>query len=105
MVNISFSERLLDGTNFKIGVRTYVDSTISVREVLELAVESRFELKRTDEREPNLAELKSNALKEFQDGHFLLLIDDRQVFELTERVPVGSECEAVFLRMTPLVGG
>ncbi len=105
MVNISFSEKLLDGTKLNFGVHTYLDSTISVREVLEFAVASRFERTKAEERKGNLAELKSNAIKEFQDGHFLLLLDDRQVFELSERVPVGSECEAVFLRMTPLVGG
>lgn len=105
MANISFSEKLLDGTKLSFGVHTYLDSTISVREVLEFAVESRFERTKWVEPKADLADLKANAIKEFQSGQFLLLIDDRQVFELIEQVPVGSECEAIFLRMTPLVGG
>lgn len=105
MANISISEKLLDGTKLEVGFRTYMDSTISVREVLEFAVESLFERSKPNDTRTDLHELKTRAFQEFQEGHFLLLIDDRQVFELSERVPVGSECEAVFLRMTPLVGG
>lgn len=105
MANISFTEKLLDGTKLEVGIRTYVDPTISVREVLEFAVESRFERTKSSDKRSNLHELQASTFQEFQEGHFLLLIDDRQVFELSERVPVGSECEAVFLRMTPLVGG
>ncbi len=45
------------------------------------------------------------ALQAFQDGFYLVFIDDRQQEDLTAQVDLTSSSELLFLRLTPLVGG
>lgn len=41
----------------------------------------------------------------FSRGRILLLVDDRQVTELTDEVVLGPGSAVTFLKLTPLVGG
>ena len=45
------------------------------------------------------------ALKAFTRGQVLLLVDDKQVDELDERVTLRPESSVIFLKLVPLVGG
>ncbi|MDB5706633.1 MAG: hypothetical protein JWN66_3749 [Sphingomonas bacterium] len=45
------------------------------------------------------------AITAFEQRVFILLFDDRQVEELDEAIALTPESEAVFLYLTPLVGG
>jgi hypothetical protein len=45
------------------------------------------------------------ALQAFQDGFYLVFVDDRQQEDLTATVALTSSSELLFLRLTPLVGG
>jgi hypothetical protein len=46
-----------------------------------------------------------NALQAFQDGFYLVFIDDKQQEDLTAVVKLNANSELLFLRLTPLVGG
>lgn len=59
-------------------------------------------------REPHLvdAEIQAKvAVEAFERGRFLLLVDDRQVTGLDERVVLRTGSSVSFLKLTPLVGG
>lgn len=45
------------------------------------------------------------ALKAFEGNGFLLLVDDEQVDNLTQKVQVSDNTIVSFIKMTPLVGG
>jgi hypothetical protein len=45
------------------------------------------------------------ACAAFTAGQLLVLVDDRQVATLDERVRVNTRTEVTFLRLAPLVGG
>jgi len=45
------------------------------------------------------------ALKAFEAGRYYILFNDQQVEHLDDIVTLTSESEAVFLRLTPLIGG
>jgi hypothetical protein len=45
------------------------------------------------------------ALRAFERGHVLLLVDDRQVEELGEPITLRPDSSVVFLKLVPLVGG
>ena len=45
------------------------------------------------------------ALEAFEKSRILVLVDDRQVEELDERIVVGPQTRATFLKLVPLVGG
>ena len=45
------------------------------------------------------------ALQAFEDGFYLVFIDDRQQEDLQATVALTSSSELLFLRLTPLVGG
>jgi hypothetical protein len=45
------------------------------------------------------------ALRAFERGHVLLLVDDRQVEELEQEVTLGPGSSVTFLKLVPLVGG
>ena len=45
------------------------------------------------------------ALKAFDRGHVLLLVDDRQVEELDQPVTLRPDSTVTFLKLVPLVGG
>jgi hypothetical protein len=45
------------------------------------------------------------ALRAFDRGHVLLLVDDRQVTELDHEVVLRPDTGLVFLKLVPLVGG
>ena len=45
------------------------------------------------------------ALQAFEDGFYLVFIDDRQQEDLKATVALTSSSELLFLRLTPLVGG
>ena len=57
------------------------------------------------QREPDASELVERALKAFSQGAFLLLVNEQQISELNQIIPLGAASEAVFLRIIPLVGG
>jgi hypothetical protein len=46
-----------------------------------------------------------NALQSFQDGFYLVFIDDQQQEDLADLVDLKADSELLFLRLTPLVGG
>jgi hypothetical protein len=46
-----------------------------------------------------------NALQAFQDGFYLVFIDDKQQEDLMAIVDLNANSELLFLRLTPLVGG
>jgi len=45
------------------------------------------------------------AVKAFESHQFILLFDERQVDHLDDAIVVRPESEAVFLYLTPLIGG
>ena len=45
------------------------------------------------------------ALDAFRKRAFILLVDDRQVDDLEEIVPLQSDTSVSFVRLTPLIGG
>ena len=45
------------------------------------------------------------AVKAFDQTQFILLLDERQISDLDEAISVTPESEAVFLYLTPLIGG
>jgi len=61
--------------------------------------------KQRPHRRINAAAQTEVALKAFSRGHILLLVDDKQVDELEERVTLRSESTVTFLKLVPLVGG
>lgn len=46
-----------------------------------------------------------NALQAFQDGFYLVFIDDKQQEDLQATVALTGSSELLFLQLTPLVGG
>jgi signal transduction histidine kinase len=46
-----------------------------------------------------------NALQAFQDGFYLVFVDDQQQEDLADLVDLNANSELLFLRLTPLVGG
>ena len=46
-----------------------------------------------------------NALQAFEDGFYLVFIDDKQQEDLAAFVDLKVNSELLFLRLTPLVGG
>jgi hypothetical protein len=46
-----------------------------------------------------------NALQSFQDGFYLVFIDNQQQEDLADLVDLQANSELLFLRLTPLVGG
>lgn len=53
----------------------------------------------------NLDAQIQTALKAFKTNTFLLLVDDKQVESLDEKITIRPNMELVFLKLTPLVGG
>lgn len=53
----------------------------------------------------NPASAVAVALKAFKAGRYYILFNDQQVEHLDDIVTLTPESEAVFLRLTPLVGG
>ena len=47
----------------------------------------------------------NTALKAFEAERYFVLINDTQIETLNEVIVITPETEAVFLRLTPLVGG
>ncbi len=45
------------------------------------------------------------ALQAFQQNGFILMVDDRQVYELEQKIELSGGTSVVFLKLTPLVGG
>ena len=45
------------------------------------------------------------ALKAFEAGRYYILFNDQQVEHLEHQIKLTSKSQAVFLRLTPLVGG
>jgi hypothetical protein len=45
------------------------------------------------------------ALQAFQDGFYIVFINEQQQEDLADLVEVGLNSELLFLRLTPLVGG
>ncbi|MEU1894850.1 hypothetical protein [Streptomyces pristinaespiralis] len=93
---------------------TFVDETTSGgrRDVLGLRVtEERLTLaelirRRIFEETPEGAqEAYERALADFAGNGFLVLVGDRQLTGLDERVDLTAATEVTFLRLVPLVGG
>jgi hypothetical protein len=47
----------------------------------------------------------SKALRAFEKGAYLLVVDGRRVQRLDERLTFRPGCRVTFLRLTPLIGG
>lgn len=45
------------------------------------------------------------ALKAFEAGRYFVLIDDQQIEDIDKMIELTPKTEAVFLRLTPLIGG
>jgi hypothetical protein len=57
------------------------------------------------ERQIDWKEQFETALKAYEAGHVILLVDDRQVTGLDETIDLRPGTAVTFLKMTPLVGG
>jgi hypothetical protein len=51
------------------------------------------------------ADQVERALAAFERNGFVLLVDDRQVEQLDDRVAIGATTVVTFLKLVPLVGG
>jgi hypothetical protein len=47
----------------------------------------------------------AKAIAAFQGNGFLVLLDDRQIVDLDERLDITSRSKITFLRLVPLIGG
>ncbi len=56
-------------------------------------------------REIDWEEQYNLAVTAFEAGRFLILINDTQVTGIDTPIQLGARCEAVFMKLTPLVGG
>ena len=45
------------------------------------------------------------ALEAFQKNGFFIIVDDKQVNDLNEKISITSRTSATFVKLTPLVGG
>jgi len=45
------------------------------------------------------------AIAAFRANGFLVIVDDRQIFDLDESFPVTAQSKISFLRLIPLIGG
>ena len=45
------------------------------------------------------------ALAAFERNGFLVLVDDRQITGLDEKIPLTAQSSVTFLRLVPLIGG
>jgi hypothetical protein len=64
--------------------------------------------KKSQRRSRRMVDVKhaiDTALKAFMKGDFFLLYDNKQVEDLNETLLLKPDSEAVFLRLTPLIGG
>ena len=69
-------------------------------------VEAERELNGTRTPRPIDAERQTEtAVKAFERGHVLVLVDDRQVTELDDELVLTPTTEVSFLKLVPLVGG
>lgn len=104
--------------------------TISVRELIEVRVQTEVERYNASAKEnfmgliqPSNSEQALNgyrmrknrkvdmlaqqevAIRAFQSNGFFLLVNDRQITELDEQIIIAPNTSVVFLKLTPLVGG
>ncbi len=47
----------------------------------------------------------ARALAAFERNGFLVLVDDRQITGLDEKIPLTAQSTVTFLRLVPLIGG
>lgn len=47
----------------------------------------------------------TTALDAFEEGRYVVFVDDRQIESLDEPVPVGADTRLRFLQLVPLAGG
>ena len=47
----------------------------------------------------------ARALAAFERNGFLVLVDDRQITDLDQRVPLTAHSTVTFLRLVPVIGG
>ena len=77
LVQPTDSERILNGSSYKLRHIKHIDAEEQVYK----------------------------ALEAFQKNGFFLLVNDRQVESLDEEIWLGAGATASFLKLTPLVGG
>ena len=53
----------------------------------------------------NLEKQKKAAIQAFENNGFFLIVDDKQLDDLDERIMIHSATEVVFLKLVPLIGG
>ncbi len=53
----------------------------------------------------NWQEQFAKALAAFERNGFLVLVDDRQITGLDEKIPLTAQSTVTFLRLVPLIGG
>ncbi len=129
-MNILISDELLNGTitnQFEIELS---ENTITAQELIELRVNSEVEsynkkqtmyykglVDPTDaEKTLNGFKMKNQqnidaekqvyiALNAFQKNGFFILVDDKQIEELEQRIVLHETSKVSFVKLTPLVGG
>jgi hypothetical protein len=129
-MNILISDELLNGTitnQFEIELS---ENTITAQELIELRVYSEVESYNKKQTmyykglvDPSDAEKTLNgfklkiqqsidaekqvyiALNAFQKNGFFILVDDKQIEELEQRIVLQETSKVSFVKLTPLVGG
>ncbi|MEK7619375.1 MAG: hypothetical protein AAB416_04050 [Patescibacteria group bacterium] len=63
------------------------------------------EKKKVSAAEPTIEERYQIALKGFYSNAFFILVGDRQVRELDERIQLAKDTDIRFIKLVPLIGG
>ncbi|GGB86709.1 hypothetical protein GCM10011352_10730 [Marinobacterium zhoushanense] len=129
-VALKISDQSTSGETVFENLLHFPAEVISVRQLIEARVQSEVERYNTSDRgrfmgliQPSDSERALNgfkvrkkrrvdldaqqkiAIKAFQSNGFFLLVNDRQLTELDDRIFITPTTSVVFLKLTPLVGG
>lgn len=78
---------------------------LTVRELIQQAVAREIELRCLKVGEGKLAEHQREATRAFACGTFAMLVSGEPMADLDHLLAADDECEIVFIRVLPLVGG
>lgn len=127
MAYISFTDEILGSeTQFRFSIKI-LQPKISVRQLICSRVEAEVEKINKGEKQPaslvkpakleeilnnakkkrtvNLEKQQEVALKAFESNGFLMFINDEQVTDLDEEIPLTNDLTVKFLKLVQLVGG
>jgi hypothetical protein len=127
-LTISLNDETTSGESRSAGIFEFDTASLTLRELIRLRVqqevtrfnESDFEVFRglvqPEEPERILNGVRTRplldwqkqftkAIAAFQGNGFLVLIDDRQIMDLDERLNIIPQSKITFLRLVPLIGG